>query len=77
MFRAVIVILLALLVTGCEPETPQDMDKKLETKFQYVIDQNTGLCFVRYSSEGAYTNVMYSHVPCTDAVKNNLFNPQN
>ncbi len=76
MFRAVFVILLALMVSGCEPETPQEIDKRMETKFQYVVDPNTGLCFVRYSSEGGYANVMYGHVPCTDAVMDNLYNPQ-
>lgn len=76
MLRAVVVILLALLVTGCEPSTPQEMDILLENKFQYVIDPNTGLCFARYSSEGGYPSIHYNHVPCTDTVMDNLYNPQ-
>ena len=65
----------ALIVAGCGPENAAEMDNVVR-KFQYVQDPNTRLCFARFESEGAYGNIMYTHVPCTGLVKDLLYNPQ-
>lgn len=65
----------ALILVACGPSNPQEMDEVVR-QFQYVQDPNTRLCFARYSSEGGYSNVMYTHVPCTNKVTDRLYNPQ-
>lgn len=66
----------ALTLAACGPENAAEMDKHMVEKFQYVIDPNTGLCFARFATEGGHSSIMYTYVPCTDKVKENLYNPQ-